>query len=82
MQINIEITDQQAANLAAANRVSEFTDGNDLISQVIANSDLMASKRAIISMVAQATDQGVLDAMAASPGVSIKLPPIKIAKTL
>lgn len=82
MNLNIDITDQQAANLASLTHVRSFTDGNDLISQVVANADLQATRQAVIVAVAKTQDQGVLDAVAqtiaASGGGAVRLPPILV----
>lgn len=85
MNINIDITDQQAANLAAMHRVSTFTDGNDLITQVLADADLNATRRAVMRAASISQSQDLLDAMASAvtaSGGAISLPPIKIKPTL
>lgn len=81
MNINLDITDQDAANLAALHSVRSFSDGNDLLTQVVANSNLRASKAAVTTAITRTQDQAVVDACVTAvtnAGVSVPLPPIKI----
>ena len=86
MNINIEIDDADAINLASVCGVREFKDGTDLITQAIANARLSAKRKTVIScIVKQDITADIIDAMldayGSSSGKEAALPgsPIKIA---
>lgn len=81
MKINIEISDEQGVALAKQFRIAKYSDGDDLMSQVVDAAYMRTKQQEAISKIATATDIAVvsatLDAMSAAIG--IKTPPIKIA---
>lgn len=81
MNINLDITDQQAANLAALHHVPSFTDGNDLLTQVLADSDLQTAKRGLIGAIATSQDANAVNAAIGAwntVATPISQPPIRI----
>lgn len=85
MDINITISDEQGAALAAAFKIQSYADGNDLLGQVSDAALLEYNRRSVIGRLSAESDPAVMDAVIAAfnstAATPISQPPIKIKPT-